>query len=585
MSLMSALYVGHSGLTTSQNGLNATGNNLSNIQTKGYTRQQVVQSDTLYNSLGLSATTSNQVGQGVTVAAIRQVRDRFMDQAFRQESGRQSFYATSYAAISEIETLFGEMEGVRVSNVISDLWNSIQELAKTPNDTTALALFRDSSEQFVERCTDVYNGLKEYQQKLNVKVENTVNQINQLGYTISSLNKQILSIESGGVEHANDLRDLRNTALDELSALVNVSYKENPNGYVVVDVEGQDFVTATGYYEMGLSYDVVTGLETPIWPQLDDVEVFDFSVPISTKFNTDIGELKAYIIARGTGLYDYSDMPVEPDVEDASKYPLGSTDPAYIKDVQTYKEKMKFYEEEVSPSAIGSVMTQFDQLFHGIITDINNILSPNKEVTLANGEKVKVLDEENCSYGANGEIGVELFSRNAVERYHKETLTLEDGTTAEFYVYNEEDETSRNSMYTVGNVKINEDVMKDESVIPMTTLQGDADYNRALALVDAWTNAYAKLDPVDSAAVDYQTYYTQLIGNIGNLGSVYKASEDALDSTTSYLDNQRQKVAGVSSDEELTNMIRFQSAYNASSRYFTVVSDMLEYLLSQLGTR
>lgn len=585
MSLMSALYVGHSGLTTSQNGLNATGNNLSNIQTKGYTRQQVVQSDTLYNSLGLSATTSNQVGQGVTVAAIRQVRDRFMDQAIRQESGRQSFYATSYAAISEIETLFGEMEGVRVSNVISDLWNSIQELAKTPNDTTALALFRDSSEQFVERCTDVYNGLKEYQQKLNVKVENTVNQINQLGYTISSLNKQILSIESGGVEHANDLRDLRNTALDELSALVNVSYKENPNGYVVVDVEGQDFVTATGYYEMGLSYDVVTGLETPIWPQLDDVEVFDFSVPISTKFNTDIGELKAYIIARGTGLYDYSDMPVEPDVEDASKYPLGSTDPAYIKDVQTYKEKMKFYEEEVSPSAIGSVMTQFDQLFHGIITDINNILSPNKEVTLANGEKVKVLDEENCSYGANGEIGVELFSRNAVERYHKETLTLEDGTTAEFYVYNEEDETSRNSMYTVGNVKINEDVMKDESVIPMTTLQGDADYNRALALVDAWTNAYAKLDPVDSAAVDYQTYYTQLIGNIGNLGSVYKASEDALDSTTSYLDNQRQKVAGVSSDEELTNMIRFQSAYNASSRYFTVVSDMLEYLLSQLGTR
>ena len=86
MSLMSDLYVGHSGLTTSQNALNTTGNNLANIQTKGYTRQQVVQSDAIYNSLGLSATTANQVGSGVTIAAIRQVRDRFMDTAYRQES-------------------------------------------------------------------------------------------------------------------------------------------------------------------------------------------------------------------------------------------------------------------------------------------------------------------------------------------------------------------------------------------------------------------------------------------------------------------------------------------------------------------
>lgn len=585
MSLMSDLYVGHSGLSTSQSALNTTGNNLANIQTKGYTRQQVVQADTIYNSLGLSATTANQVGQGVSIAAIRQVRDRFMDEAFRQEVGRQSFYATSYAAISEIETLFGEMEGVKVSTVISDLWSSIQELSKTPNDTTSLALFRDASEQFVERCTDVYNGMKDYQLKLNIKIEDTVDRINELGYTIYSLNKQILSIESGGLEHANDLRDLRNNALDELGGLVNISYKENGDGYVLVDVEGQDFVTPTCHYDMGLTYDLITGFETPIWPQLDDEEVFDFSIPISTKLNTDIGELKAYILARGTGMYDYTDMPIKPDAEDLEKYPQGETDPAYIADMNTYDDKMKFYEEEVASSAIGSVMTRFDQLFHGIITKINDILSPNKTVTLADGSKVNVLDMDKTSYGANGEVGVELFSRNAVSRYEIKTLTLDDGTTGQYYVYNEEDENNRNTLYTLGNVKINEAVMKDESILPMTTLQGDEDVERALDLVEAWTESFAKLDPVDSAPVDYQTYYSQMIGEIANLGSVYQASEAALDKTTNYLDNQRQKVAGVSSDEELTNMIRFQSAYNASSRYFTVVSDMLEYLLSQLGTR
>lgn len=585
MSLMSGLYVGYSGLSTSQNNLNTTGNNLANIQTSGYTRQQIVQSDTHYNPLGLGATTSNTVGQGVTVAAIRQVRDRFMDTAYRQESGRKSFYEASYAAISEIETLFGEMEGVKASEVISDLWSSIQELSKTPNDTTALALFRDAGEDFVERFTDIYNGMKEYQSKLNIKIENTVEQINQLGYTISSLNKQILTIESGGVESANDLRDLRNSALDELGALVNISYKENGDGYILVDIEGKDFVTQSGYYEMGMSYDLVTGFETPIWPQLDDEEVFDLTQPISSRLNSDIGELKAYLLARGTGFYTYADMPVEPDVSDLEKYPLGAEDEAYIADLETYKQKKEHYDEEVSSSAIGLVMTQFDQLFHGIVTSINDILSPNKTVTLEDGTQLKVLDEENCAYGANGEIGIELFSRKAVDRYTKQTLTLEDGTTKEFYVYNEENENSRNTMYTLGNVDINPDVMKDESILGMTTAQGDADYDRAFALIDAWTQSFAKVDPVDTAPVDFQRYYTQMIGNIGNLGSVYKASEDALTTTASYIDNERQKVAGVSSDEELSNMIRYQSAYNASSRYFNVVSEMIEHLLGQLGTR
>lgn len=583
MSLMSDLYVGHSGLTTSQNALNTTGNNLANIQTKGYTRQQVVQSDAIYNSLGLSATTANQVGSGVTIAAIRQVRDRFMDTAYRQESGRQGFYSASYSAVSEIETLFGEMEGVKVSTVISDLWSSIQELAKTPNDTTSLALFRDSAEQFVERFTDVYNGMKEYQSKLNIKVENTVNRINELGNTIFSLNKQILTIESGGVEHANDLRDLRNSALDELSGLVNISYKESAEGYVLVDIEGKDFVTNTCYYSMDLDYDLITGFETPVWPQLNNEEVFDMSQPISTRLNTDIGELKAYILARGSGTYNYTDMPVKPDSSDTDTYPLGETDPQYIADLAEYEDKMDAY-DEISSSAIGKVMTEFDQLFHGIVTQINDILSPNKTVTLDDGTKVKVLDEDNCSYGANGEIGVELFSRKAIDRYTKQTLTLEDGTTAEYYVYNEENPNSTNTLYTLGNVKINDDVLKDESILPMTTKQGDADHDRALALVNAWTSSFARLNPVDASDVDYQTYYTQMLGDIANLGSVYKASEDALDTTTTYLDNERQKVAGVSSDEELTNMIRFQSAYNASSRYFTVVSDMLDYLLAQLGT-
>lgn len=583
MSLMGSLYIGRSGIQTSQDALNTTANNLANIQTEGYVRQQVLQADQHYNSLGLSATTCNQVGNGVTMGDIRQVRDQFMDAAYRQESGRQAFYEASHAAISEIETLFGELEGVQVSEALADLWDALQEVSKTPNDSTALALFRDAAGEFTERCTDVYSGMKEYQLTLNIKIEESVDRINQLGYTIYSLNKQICTIESAGLENANDLRDLRNNALDELSALANISYKETAEGYVLVDLEGADFVTSTRRYEMGVKYDEETDLATPIWPQLDEAEVFDLETPILSKLNTDIGQLKAYLLARGERPYDYTYMPVEPDATDLESYPLGEEDPAYLADLDTYKQKLEAYNSGISASAIGNTMVQFDQLFHGIVTKINDILCPNKEVELADGSFVTILDEENCSYSAEGEIGIELFTRNGYERYTKQTLSLANGETKECYVFNEEIEGQRSTLYTVGNVSINDRVMQDESLIPMTTETGDADYGRAFELIDAWTESFAKTSPESTAMVDYQTYYVQMVGNIANLGSVYNASSEALTSTTTYLDEQRQQVAGVSSDEELTNMVKFQSAYNASSRYFNVVDEMLEHLIAQLG--
>lgn len=209
--------------------------------------------------------------------------------------------------------------------------------------------------------------------------------------------------------------------------------------------------------------------------------------------------------------------------------------------------------------------------------------SPNKSITADDGTTYMVLDEENCSYSASGEMGIELFSRIGYERYTEKQLTV-NGTTKTYRVYNEEDTDHRGTMYTLGNVMINEDVMQDETLLPMTTKTGDADHDRAVALVDKWMKGFGKLTP-ESAEVDYQTYYVEMVGGFASLGSVYKAASDALTTASSYIDQKRQQVMGVSSDEELTNMIKYQNAYNAASRYFTVVSDMLEYLISQLGTR
>ena len=134
MPLMGSLYVGASGLQTNQNALNTTAHNMSNIDTTGYARQQVSLSTKTYNTLSINASSvaNQQVGLGVTYSEVRQVRDYFLDQTYRKESGRSAFYETSAEALEEVESLLGELYGVSFSESLDNLWQAVQELAKNP---------------------------------------------------------------------------------------------------------------------------------------------------------------------------------------------------------------------------------------------------------------------------------------------------------------------------------------------------------------------------------------------------------------------------------------------------------------------
>ena len=79
-----SLYVGVSGLRTSQDALNTTAHNIANVETEGFVRQQVIQGDKMYATIGYSAISAQQVGLGVQISDVRQVRDMFLDQEYRK---------------------------------------------------------------------------------------------------------------------------------------------------------------------------------------------------------------------------------------------------------------------------------------------------------------------------------------------------------------------------------------------------------------------------------------------------------------------------------------------------------------------
>ena len=636
MSLLTSMWVGVSGLQAQQNAIHTTSHNLTNIYTEGYVRQQVGMADGSYQNIGTTKVNTNQLGLGVVSAETRHIRDLLLDKAYRTENGRQGFYAARYEATEEVEAILGETEGVQFQESINDLWSAMNEVAKTPDSQEARAALVMNAESFISRANQIYEELADYQQKLNEKVVDTVERINTLADTIYELSKKISEVEAAGVETASDYRDKRDLALDELGSLVKITYTENQYGYISVRAEGQEFISEAGVWHMELAYldsDQGSDYLSPVWPQLEGAEVFNLKEAITSEANNDIGALKGYLLARGGYVADYTDIPVKPVRED---YPEGDEGTALFRaDLENYYNvEAVAYNKVVSETVVMKTQAMLDQLINRVVTLINDTLSPTttldtgsgltvtvpqgtniynvddplKEallqavesgaatvdsfgvlkntagvtVTVAAGSELTILNMEETSYGVdeNQTPGTELFVRSDQQsRYTKVTGT--DG--AVYYIYNKNDDFGEESLYKLGNLEINQLILDDYSYLPFTTAEEDVDVKMGEKLLKAWDDATGCIDPNNTTDKDINDYYSAMVGIIGNDGYMYNTISETQSSLLTSISEKRESKQGVTSEEELTNLIKFQNAYNASSRYITTVADMIDTLINRVG--
>lgn len=547
MSLMGSLYTGVSGLQTSNNALNTTAHNMSNLDTIGYTRQQVVQGTRTYVTISRSNNTNwKQIGLGVNYTLTRQERDLILDRNYRRESGRMAFYDVSAGALEEIEYILGESnEGHEFSEALSGangFWVAVEELSKDPTNSVNQNLFVTKAYEFITRAKAVYNSLREYQHNLNKTVAEDVNKINAYAKEIQALNERIVRVEAG-VENANDLRDRRNYLLDELGKLGSIKYSEDSTGYVRVRFEGVDLVQGDVVNEIGLYEDLATGFYTPFWKMLANggydkdgnvvfdekaiagARVFDLTAKISSEYDTDIGSLKSTLYARGDHYATYREIN---DINKDGVYEEG------------------WYDRNIYQSVVMNVEAEFDQLIHAVVTKINDILADGARRAGQPPESYYLRDENGEPY--------QLFEK----------------------IVEGED-------WTVSNIIINSELRQNPSLLTFRLGEHSEDNETTEQLKKAFEEAIYKLNPNVQTPVCFKDYYKNLVAQIANTGSVFRAVQANQTVATDALAGAREQIVGVSSDEELTNMIMYQNAYNASSRYINVISEMLEHILTSLG--
>ena len=346
---MASLMVGSSGLRSAQTALNTTAHNLSNVNTQGYTRQQVTFTDTTYANVFSSSIVPGKYGLGVDIGAISRVRNDFIDRSYRTEYSRLGFYESQANAVYEVEDWFGEMQGVTYQQHITDLYNSINELTKNPTSTIARSSLIQNATAFIDRSQAIYSGLKDYQITLNTEVSSMVDKINELGQKIYSLNKSISKVEAGGVERANDLRDTRDIALDELSQYLDIDYYETTDGQIIISAENIPFVSKSEVNTMDVRQEGQYGLLIPEWTAYEK-DVFNFEKAASNANNNDKGKLKGLLVARGNIDVNYQDVPVMPDKSD---YDLTTAEgmAQYNSAMDDYQKQQDYYNKYIEPSA------------------------------------------------------------------------------------------------------------------------------------------------------------------------------------------------------------------------------------------
>lgn len=234
------LYISISGINANKRALDTVSHNIANVNNPSYVRQSAIHATNGYVTTQVGG---HEMGTGVHVEEIRQIRDEFIDVRFRRELGIYGYHYAKADILNEVEMIFNEVSNSGLQNVMNNFWSSWSELYKEPDSLTLRGLVHESAVAFTQTVNHIDMQLDNLQRNLNKEILNKVEEVNGLLKDIADLNGKIKLAEGGGPNiKANDFKDMRNEKLDKLSKLIPITYYEKNTGEIAVTLQGRDLV-------------------------------------------------------------------------------------------------------------------------------------------------------------------------------------------------------------------------------------------------------------------------------------------------------------------------------------------------------
>jgi len=224
-------------------GLNVTGNNIANVNTEGYSRQEV----------SLKSATPLKVpdgifGMGVELEGVRRIRDNLVDRQIRNEIETKGKNDILERILNQVETILNEPSETGLRSQLSRFFDNFYNLANDPENSTIRYNLREQAKVLVSAFHRIDEQLRILSNDINFELQQAVKNLNSLTGEVAELNNQIQSYEASSRGQANDLRDQRDRALDKISELLDIYIFEKPNG--VVNIAAPSGTLVTSNYSM-----------------------------------------------------------------------------------------------------------------------------------------------------------------------------------------------------------------------------------------------------------------------------------------------------------------------------------------------
>ncbi|RHW33325.1 flagellar hook-associated protein FlgK [Neobacillus notoginsengisoli] len=464
------LEIGKRAILSQQTALSVTGYNIANANTKGYTRQEAVLNATLpLSSPGMqNGTTPMQKGTGVEVSEFRRIREGYLDKQFHSHSQEAGYWEARSTSLSELESVFDGLSETGVSASIQKFWQSLQELAKKPDNLSLRAVAVASGKDVADQLNKIHADIAQIETSMSYQLTAKANEITVTANEIAALNLKIAQVTAGG-NQANDLMDRRDLLLDQLSSLVKIEPSPGKNGQMHVTIDGVQLVN--GKDSAGFTIDPVTG----------EAKVGDSTISLTG------GALKGLLDTRNETIPD--------------------------------------------------LRAKIDAMATAIAESMNGI------------------------HSAENARSLEYFEMN---------------TPPEKLLFFVDKDDPNQPPASADRMVINPKLMNFPAKLAAAASDSIGDGTNVLAMSEA---LLGKMN-INGTNASPAEFFNLLAGQLGTeLRTALDWSGNA-DALLQQTDNQRQSISGVSTDEELTNMVKYQQAYNAAARYVSAVNELLNTLIN-----
>ncbi len=447
-----------------QRAIDVSSQNISNANNPDYSRQKVVLT---------SEITQGDKGTGVKLQDVLRIRDNMLDSQLRKYQSTLSDANRRSEILKQVESIISEPSENGLSTYITEFFNAWDELTTNPNSVQLRLNIIQKAQRMSERFKETMDGFSEIQYSLQSDASVKVEQINSYLKSINELNGRIYESESRGLK-ASELKDQRDSLIDKLSGLVNITVQMNENGAAVVTVGGVQGADLNSHNQFELK--IVNG-------QMRLVSKLDSN---------------AAAIVNAGEFFAISDL--------------------YSNKIPSYK-------------------ISYENLATSIVNNVNNLHKQGFSLMQA----------------GVSETGIPFFGQ----------------LDASGNVVNAIDD---------GKIRINPAILNNPKFIAASNTANN-DGNGLIA------NMIARLTDSKLPELNDQTLIENYISILNNIGIEKVLSDNRIESSEmviQQLQTQKMSYSGVSIEEEMTNILKYQRSFDAAAKLIKVADELLETILNMV---